>query len=125
MGNHYLNAADKPIGLESMLYVQILINSILLGGIYAIVRYFGSQTFGRLMIAGCLAAIGIFVKGPCLFPVLGVFLSLSIWRQRLKGTLRDLRTYIFICLRPILAHDPLCRVRSLLSFPCCRVPTVP
>jgi hypothetical protein len=70
----------------------------LLASVHAIVRYFDRPSNWRLVMAGVLAGLTIFIKATCLFPVFGAFLSLAMFHQGFRKTILSASTLVFFAL---------------------------
>jgi len=78
----------------------------LLASVYSIVLYSDQPSNLRLVMAGVLAGLGIFIKPMCLFPLFGAFLSLAIFQHGIRNALLNKKTLTFfaIALAPALYY---------------------
>ena len=66
-----------------------------LGSIYTILLYFETQSTWRLIIAAVVSSIAFLIKPFCLFPVFGVFISVSVYRQGFWKACFNSRFFMF------------------------------
>src|SRR5215211_312647 len=76
-----------------------MVVALLLAGVLAVLRYHEEPDRRRLWIAGAISALAVLAKpGVALFPLLGVFVGLSVAAGGLRATVRDRRMWAFVAL---------------------------
>jgi 4-amino-4-deoxy-L-arabinose transferase-like glycosyltransferase len=76
---------------------------LLLVSVFTILQYHEQPTRRRLLVASLASASAVFAKpGICFFQLLGVFVSLAVYRQGLRRSLTDRRvlTFTTLCVLP-------------------------
>src|SRR5215217_5805135 len=91
---------DPAVVLPSRAFMpDPLMIMLLVMSVYFIVCYHEQHSAGRLMVAGVVSSLALFVKpGICLFQIYGAFFALMVYRRGLLGSLRSLHVYLFAVL---------------------------
>jgi len=91
---------DPAVVLPSRAFMpDPLMIMLLVMSVYFIVCYHEQHSAGRLMVAGVVSSLALFVKpGICLFQIYGAFFALMVYRRGLFGSLRSLHLYLFAVL---------------------------
>ena len=66
-----------------------------LAGIFAIYQYYANPSPSKLVIAAIISGLAILVKIVCLFTIFSAFISLSLYKHRLKKTIFHPHLIIF------------------------------
>jgi hypothetical protein len=74
---------------DSLMMMMFLIS------LYAIVRYFEKSSWTRLILAGAITGITLFLRPLVLFTLFGVFIALSIHKKRIWFHIFDKRLAVF------------------------------
>jgi hypothetical protein len=69
---------------------------LLLGSVLAMVRYWEHGTTGRFVVVSIAAASAVLVKPMAVFPVVAVFLALSLARKGIRATVWSRTTTVFL-----------------------------
>jgi hypothetical protein len=75
-----------------------LLVMMLLCSIFTIVRYHEQPTMPRVVSAGIVAALAMFIKPISTFMIFGAFVSLAIYREGLRKSVLNPRTWLFVCI---------------------------
>lgn len=68
---------------------------LLLASIFTILRYYDQPSTFRLAIAAVVSSLAFFIKPQCLFAILGVFVSLAVYRQGIRKSVISSNFLIF------------------------------
>ena len=69
---------------------------MLLCSLYYVLRYHDRPSMVRVLIAAAVSSFAIFIKPICIFLIYGAFLSLSVYREGIRGTIINKKLFLFI-----------------------------
>jgi 4-amino-4-deoxy-L-arabinose transferase-like glycosyltransferase len=83
-------SASRSLQPEPLMIMALLIS------LFTILKYFEQPSRPKLILAASISAIALLIKPPCLFLILGAFISLAIFKQGIRRAVINQNFWLFI-----------------------------